>query len=569
MSRPSDHIDSPEPVTGAGVTLPKLGAAGFARFVWRQLTSMRTALFLLLLLAVAAVPGSIFPQRSSDPNGVTQYFSNNPGTSAVLDSLQLFDVYTSVWFSAIYLLLFLSLIGCVIPRAIHHGRALVSPPPKTPARLERLGAFSAFETDTLESDTRGPNAAGAGLTAASVVSAGRAVLSRAGYRVKLFDGHGPSGPEFSASAERGYLRETGNLVFHISLVGLLIAVGIGGGVGYTGNKVLVVGQAFANVRLSFDSFIRGRFFADSDLEAYRLRLDHFAVSYEESNKNALGQPIDYTAAVTTFEGSGAGTKARIKVNDPLRIGGNEIYLLGNGYAPWITVKNPAGAVVYSEPVPFLPQDANLTSLGIIKVPDGLSTQLGMRAFFYPTAAENASKMLGSVYPDLRNPVLSLVLFSGDLGIDAGVPKSVYVLDTDRMTPLAGPGTADGTRALRLKPGETAAIPGGLGTITFENKAADKSQAGLGQSVQRFASFDVHRDPTQGWVLFFALSALAGLLTSLFIPRRRLWIKVTELGGGRLRVEYAGLARGEDPSLAAGVAAITKRHSQQLGLRLTG
>ena len=559
MSRPSDHIDSPAPAPREGITQPKLGPVGYVRFFWRQLTSMRTALFLLLLLAIAAVPGSVFPQRSSDPNGVTQYFTNNPSAAPVLDKLQLFDVYTSAWFSAIYLLLFISLIGCVIPRTIHHARALASPPPKTPARLERLGAFSAFE---IEADAAGPT-----LTAASAVDSGRAILRKAGYRVTLFDGRGPDGPELSASAERGYLRETGNLVFHLSLIGILLAVGIGGGVGYTGNKVLVTGQAFANVRLTFDSFTKGRFFSDSDLQPYRLRLDRFAVKYEEKNRNALGQPIDYTADVTTFDASGTATQAVVKVNDPLRLGGNDIYLLGNGYAPWITVKNPAGKTVYSEPVPFLAQDANLTSLGIIKVPDGLASQVGMRAFFYPTAAESSNGVLGSVYPDLRNPVLSLVVFTGDLGINKGVPKSVYVLDTDKMTPLAGPGAADGTSAIRLKPGESAKIPGGIGSITFENRAPASDSSNLSQSVQRFASFDVHRDPTQGWMLFFAICVLAGLLTSLFIPRRRLWIKVVELSGGRLRIEYAGLARGEDPTLDAAVSAIAQRHSQQLGLRL--
>ena len=559
MSRPSDHIDSPAPAPREGITQPKLGPVGYVRFFWRQLTSMRTALFLLLLLAIAAVPGSVFPQRSSDPNGVTQYFTNNPSAAPVLDKLQLFDVYTSAWFSAIYLLLFISLIGCVIPRTIHHARALASPPPKTPARLERLGAFSAFE---IEADAAGPT-----LTAASAVDSGRAILRKAGYRVTLFDGRGPDGPELSASAERGYLRETGNLVFHLSLIGILLAVGIGGGVGYTGNKVLVTGQAFANVRLTFDSFTKGRFFSDSDLQPYRLRLDRFAVKYEEKNRNALGQPIDYTADVTTFDASGTATRAVVKVNDPLRLGGNDIYLLGNGYAPWITVRNPAGKTVYSEPVPFLAQDANLTSLGIIKVPDGLASQVGMRAFFYPTAAESSNGVLGSVYPDLRNPVLSLVVFTGDLGINKGVPKSVYVLDTDKMTPLAGPGAADGTSALRLKPGESAKIPGGIGSITFENRAPASDSSNLSQSVQRFASFDVHRDPTQGWVLFFAICVLAGLLTSLFIPRRRLWIKVVELSGARLRIEYAGLARGEDPTLDAAVSAIAQRHSQQLGLKL--
>lgn len=140
MSRPLDHYDSRPAVSADGVTQPPLGFVGWLRWFWRQLTSMRTALF-LLLLAIAAVPGSLVLQRGADPNGVTQYFANNPDLAPILDSVQAFDGYTSVWFSSIYLLLFVSLIGCIIPRTIHHARALRAAPPRTPARLNRIDAY--------------------------------------------------------------------------------------------------------------------------------------------------------------------------------------------------------------------------------------------------------------------------------------------------------------------------------------------------------------------------------------------------------------------------------------------
>ncbi|MER3395093.1 MAG: cytochrome c biogenesis protein ResB, partial [Microcella pacifica] len=139
-SRPSDHYDSRPPSTS--VAQPALGVRGWMRFAWRQLTSMRTALLLLLMLSVAAIPGSLVPQRSADPNGVVQFERANPEAFAVLDTLQAFDTYTSVWFSAIYLLLFVSLIGCIIPRARHHWRALLSRPPATPGRLSRMVGFT-------------------------------------------------------------------------------------------------------------------------------------------------------------------------------------------------------------------------------------------------------------------------------------------------------------------------------------------------------------------------------------------------------------------------------------------
>ena len=93
-------------------------------------------------LAVAAIPGSIFPQRMANPNGVTQWESDNPDLFPIVDALQLFDVYQSVWFSAIYLLLFVSLVGCILPRTKHHIKALRQRPPRPQARRQasRLGA---------------------------------------------------------------------------------------------------------------------------------------------------------------------------------------------------------------------------------------------------------------------------------------------------------------------------------------------------------------------------------------------------------------------------------------------
>ncbi|WP_378144901.1 cytochrome c biogenesis protein ResB [Cnuibacter sp. UC19_7] len=560
MSRPSDYADTSERIgegpraggagggagsgSGDDITQPKLGPIGWIRWFWRQLTSMRTALFLLLLLALAAVPGSLVPQRSSDPNGVTQYFVDNPDLAPFLDKLQVFDTYSSVWFSAIYLLLFISLIGCILPRTKHHFDAMRAKPPRTPARLSRLAGFT-----TRDIPHQDEGAAQA--SAASVIDSARTVLKRARYRTVVFTGSDArTGREtVSVSAERGYLRETGNLVFHASLVGVLAAVAVGGSLGYSGQRVLVEGQTFVNTLLAYDSFNPGRFFSEGELDPYTLTLDSFDATYETESIRAFGQPLDYSAHVSTSEG-GNDADSEIKVNDPLKIGGTDVYLLGNGYAPTITVRDPSGAVVYTDSVPFLPQDAALTSLGVIKVPDGLSTQVGLIGFFYPTQAQSDTGAFYSSFPDLEYPVLTLNVYGGDLGLDAGVPTSVYSLDTDTMTQLAG--TDSATAALQLQPGQTADLPDGLGTVTFDG-------------VKRFASLDIHHDAAQGWVLVFAILILAGLLTSLFVPRRRVWVKATERADGSVHVEYAGLARGDDPRLAEAVAAIADRHAAALGL----
>ncbi len=526
LSRPSDHFDS-EPA----LVQPTLGLAGYARFFWRQLTSMRTALFLLLLLAFAAIPGSLVPQRSSDPNGVLQYAADHPDIFPVLDWFQLFDTYTSVWFSSIYLLLFVSLVGCVIPRTKHHYIALRSRPPRTPARLERLAGFTSITLVTQ------PIAA---------IESARKLLRKQGYRVELFATTDAQGRATrSVSAERGYLRETGNLVFHGALVGMLLAVGIGGSFGYNGQRVVVEGQKFVNVLGDYDSFNPGRFFSSSTLVPYRLELTRFQAVYELDNARALGQPIDYTAFVNLSDQTAAATATTIKVNDPLQVNGTAVYLLGNGYAPTVTVRDPAGTVVWTDSVPFLPQDAKLTSVGVIKVPDGLASQVGMIGFFYPTVAALPTGALSSAYPGLVDPVLSLRVYTGDLGLDEGVPRSVYQLSTDGLTPIAGKGAT--VKSLELRPGDTVAIPGGLGSIEFSG-------------VKRFASFDVHHDPSQVWVLAFALLIFAGVITGLFIPRRRVWVKTIENSDGTTTIHYAGLARGEDPGLESAVADLAQQHS---------
>lgn len=543
MSRPSDHYDSKPPAdVDAKIVNPNLGVVGWLRWFWRQLTSMRTALLLLLLLAIAAVPGSLVPQRSSDPNGVSQYFVDHKDTAPILDKFQMFDVYSSAWFSAIYLLLFISLIGCVLPRTKHHIEALRAQPPVTPANLVRLPAYAKLSIS--------------GKSSEEVLEAARKVLKADRYRVARYDraagGKGKLKTEaaITVSAERGYMRETGNLIFHFALVGVLIAVGFGGGFGFAGQRAIYEGQAFTNSLIAFDSFNPGRFFDSASLPPYTIQLDKFTAVYEEKNSNAIGQPVDFTAEVTTQIKGEKPQKQTIKVNEPLRIAGTDVYLLGNGYAPTVTVRDPEGNVVFTDSVNFLPQDKNLTSLGVIKLPDGLAEQVGLIGFFYPTVSEGHSGAFFSMYPDLIDPRLTLDVYAGDLGLDEGIPRSVYALDTEDMTKLAGRKAPQ--KSLEFKIGDTVELPNGLGTVTFDG-------------VKRFVSLDIHRDPTQGWVLVFSLSALAGLLISLFIPRRRMWVSVTENADGSVTAECAGLARGDDPTLEGAVTALKDKLERALGL----
>lgn len=311
------------------VALPRLGPWGMLRWVWRQLTSMRNALFLLLLLAVAAVPGSLFPQRSVNPSLVTQYLKGHPGYGPWLDRLQFFDVFSSTWFSAIYLLLFISLAGCVIPRARAHWKTMRSVPPRTPRRLSRLSEYGTLELPEH-----------LGISAEQAFRDAARLLKRRRYRIGLYDAD--SGRP-SVAAERGLLKEAGNLLFHTSLIGVLVFVAIGGLFGYRGQKILVEGDTFVNTLISYDSLSPGPDFSPTRLDPFAITLDKFTVKFDRSSKAHYGQPIDFTAAVAVAEKPGvAPVHQTLKVNDLITIGAASFYLVGNGYAPIVTLRDGAG-----------------------------------------------------------------------------------------------------------------------------------------------------------------------------------------------------------------------------------
>ena len=94
------------PGSATRLTSGRLGVVGWLRWGWRQLTSMRTALVLLFLLALASIPGSVLPQQGIDPAAVTQYYAAHPALAPFLARLSAFDVFGAPWFAAIYLLLF-------------------------------------------------------------------------------------------------------------------------------------------------------------------------------------------------------------------------------------------------------------------------------------------------------------------------------------------------------------------------------------------------------------------------------------------------------------------------------
>ncbi|KAF4410426.1 cytochrome c biogenesis protein ResB [Streptomyces lycii] len=495
--------------------LPGLGVIGWARWFWRQLTSMRVALILLFLLSLGAIPGSLIPQTGVDPMKVETFKEEHDVLAPVYDKLGMFDVYSSVWFSAIYILLFVSLIGCIVPRTWQFAGQLRGRPPGAPGRLTRLPAYTTWRTDTDPDDVLD--------AALRTVRKRRFRSRRAGNAV---------------AAEKGYLREAGNLVFHIALIVMLLAFAAGSLWKAEGGKLIIQGDGFANTLTQYDDFKSGSLFDNDNLAPFGFRLHGFDASYERTGPQK-GTPRTFRAHISYWEGAdGPEKKDTVEVNHPLEVAGNKVYLVGHGYAPVVTVKDGQGDVAFRGPVAFLPQgDGNFTSVGVVKVPDardknGEKTQLGFQGLFLPTFALDETRGPHSTFPALDYPVLSVNAFHGSLGIDSGIPQNIYQLDTRKMKQFKEDG--DLFRKF-LRPGETAKLPDGAGSITLDG-------------VEQWATFQVSSQPGKGWALGGAAAALLGLAASLFIQRRRVWVRATPAEGGGSVVEMAGLGRSESPRL---------------------
>jgi cytochrome c biogenesis protein len=420
-----------------------------------------------------------------------------------MDRFYLFDVYGSPWFSAIYILLFISLIGCVVPRTWHYAKDALSKPAPAPSGLTQLESYQEVSGN---------------------LEAAESWLKGNKFRITK--------DENGISAEKGYLRETGNLVFHLALIVILLGVGASSVFGMRGEAIVTVGERFINVPTSYDNLAPGRFFDVANMPAFAITAANFEAKYDPETR----QPLDYKLTVLVSNSvKEEAMQEIVRVNEPLTFGDSRVYLQANGFSPLVTVRDKNEVIKFEGPVPFLPQDANLTSIGAIKVPD-MNPQIGFVSSFFPTAARDEVRGGFSSYPALWDPRLLVSVWQGDLKMDSGVPQSVYRIDTSEMTRI-------GLWGLSIGESYSFGNPDSVGTITFNG-------------VVPWVNLQVVKDPGKPWALAGSIVAITSLMASLFIRQRRIYVKSN---GGRL--EVAGLALNRLPGLDEEIKKMLKEVSK--------
>ncbi|WP_378734285.1 cytochrome c biogenesis protein ResB [Nocardia brasiliensis] len=495
----------------------------FVRNTWRGLTSMRTALVLLFLLALGAIPGALLPQRNLNEQKVAQYIADRPTLGPWMDRFELFDVFASFWFTAIYVLLFISLVGCILPRTVDHYRALRTPPVRAPRNLTRLPHHYSGTAEQTPDD---------------VIAQVRNELR--GWRTEVRPGARDG--EITLAAEKGYTRELGNLVFHLALVGLLIAIAVGKLFGYEGSVIVIAnnGPGFCTTSPAvFDSFKAGNVNDGTGMAPICVRVKDFKADYLSN-----GQAEMFTSNIEYQSGddlqSNTWRATQIQVNHPLRVAGDRIYLQGHGFAPKFTVTFPNGQT-RTESIQWRPDDAmTFLSSGVLRIdpPGGMyatdeerrKNQIAIEGLFAPTALFHGTLMT-SAYPAMNDPAVAVDIYRGDTGLDTGKPQSLFALDPEQVKQ----GRLSKEARVNLRPGESTSLPNGT-KVTFDG-------------AEEFVNLQVSHDPAQQWVLISAVTMMAGLLVSLLVKRRRIWVRVYPdedragtLGVRRTVVEMGGLAR---------------------------
>ena len=167
---------------------------------------------------------------------------------------------------------------------------------------------------------------------------------------------------------------------------------------------------------------------------------------------APGQARKFVAHLTTPTAPGAEPQEYdLRVNHPLTIGGTDVFLIGHGYAPVITIRDGNGDVAYSGPTVFLPEDQSFQSFGVVKAPDARArSRSGSRAGSSRRTPSTEDDRPFSVFGDALNPVISMQAYVGDLGMDTGAPQSVYLLDKTRHPAAENPDGSDVPRRPRAR-----------------------------------------------------------------------------------------------------------------------
>ncbi len=267
--------------------------------IWKILYSVKLTLFLLILLALSSVFGTLIPQNEEAVHLAERL---SPAMGRLFASLQLFDLYHSFWFRLIILLLVLNLIACSINRFPATLRLFrIKPKPDRPKSFENLHEDRDFTANgNLEPVTE-------------------KVKSALESRYKEISAKNtPEGNYFYI--DKGRYSLFGVYLVHLSVFFILAGAIIGSRLGFNGYVNILEGE-------STDSITLRKSQAKKYLD-FIVHCDEFTIDFYEN-----GMPKEYRSSLRFFVDNKEAYNGLLRVNHPITFRGITFYQASYGSIP--------------------------------------------------------------------------------------------------------------------------------------------------------------------------------------------------------------------------------------------
>jgi cytochrome c biogenesis protein len=265
---------------------------------WSFFSSVKLTIVVLILIAVLSLLGTFIPQQES-ARAVARHFS--PGVTSFLVSLQLFDIYHSLLFYILIVLLSLNLIICSLNRfglSWRQYKAGLYPPPEN--------IFDNIAEHTLKTNKQ---------KEASLQAVASLLKSRYGKIVK----NEAAGAVY-LSTQRGKFSIFGVYIVHLSILVIIAGVIIGSLFGFSGDMNIREGQSADLVSLRDGKGTRKLDFS--------VRCNKFTVEFYED-----GTPRTYLSDLSFIKDGRIIENAPLKVNHPATFGKIRFYQASYGALP--------------------------------------------------------------------------------------------------------------------------------------------------------------------------------------------------------------------------------------------
>jgi cytochrome c biogenesis protein len=266
--------------------------------VWKFFTSLKLAIFVIIILAIASIVGTIIEQNQPMEK-YRQIYTD--GAIRFFESLSLFDMYHSWWFLLLLVLFTVNLICCTIDRLPRVVRVVRNPKTTLDENLEKsLGLVDRWKKKGELSE---------------LAETYRSALGGAFARPRATENSGT----LHLYAEKGVVSRFGVYVTHLSIIIIFLGAIIGNVLGFKGYANIVEGQSVRTIPTRGGT-------NHVDL-GFAVRCNKFWVEYYPN-----GQPKEYASDLSVIEDGKEVLRKKIEVNDPLQYKGVWFYQSSYGTA---------------------------------------------------------------------------------------------------------------------------------------------------------------------------------------------------------------------------------------------